>query len=204
MSSLRWFKSYLQRSQCVLFDNKISTVIANKSGIGQGTILGPILFILFVNDIVNHKGEVNINMYADACILYCTGNNWNHVQSTLQVSLNNVMQWFEFNAMKLNVKKSKCLIISSKNKLQTVDRLNILHAGNQTLEFVDSYNYLGYLIDNEMSLKPLLSHIKKMTTTKIKTLYKIRRYIDNFSALAIYKQMILSLFDYSGLFITIL
>ena len=204
MSSLRWFKSYLQRSQCVLFDNKISTVIANKSGIGQGTILGPILFILFINDIVNHKGEVNINMYADACILYCTGNNWNRVQSTLQVSLNNVMQWFEFNAMKLNVKKSKCLIISSKNKLQTVDRLNILHAGNQTLEFVDSYNYLGYLTDNEMSLKPLLSHIKKMTTTKIKTLYKIRRYIDNFSALAIYKQMILSLFDYSVFFITIL
>ena len=49
-----------------------------------------------------------------------------------------------------------------------------------------------------MSLKPLLSHVKKVTTTKIKLIHKIRRYIDNSSALAIYKQMILPLFDYSG------
>ena len=48
-----------------------------------------------------------------------------------------------------------------------------------------------------MSLKPLLSHVKKIVTSKIKTLYKIRRHLDNHNALAVYKQMILPLFDYS-------
>ena len=67
----------------------------------------------------------------------------------------------------------------------------------QALDFVDSYNFFIFLLDSEMSLKLLLSHVKTITTTKIKILHKIRRYIDIPSALAIYKQMILPLFDYS-------
>ena len=188
----------MERSQCLLFDNVISTENKNKTGIGQGTILGPILFILYINDIVNHIGGVNINMYADDCILYCTGNSWERVHFTLQQSLLNITNWFKFNALKLNVKKSKCLIIASKAKLRVVDRSLTLKVEGQVLEFVDSYNYLGFLLDSEMTLKPLLSHIKKITTAKIKILHKIRRYIDSSSALAIYKQMILPLFDYSG------
>ena len=168
------------------------------SGIGQGTILGPILFILYINDIVNHLGDVNINMYADDCVLYCTGNNWDRVHSALQGALTNIAEWFKINALKLNIKKSKCLIISSKPKLRLVDRNMGLKLDNQSLEFVDSHNYLGYYLDSEMSLKSLLSHVKKITTAKIKTLYKIRKYIDKPSALAIYKQMMLPLFDYSG------
>ena len=195
---ITWFSSYLHRSQSVLFDNKVSSVKANVSGIGQGTILGPILFILYINDIVNHLGDVNINMYADDCVLYCTGNSWDRVQSMLQRSLSNITEWFKFNALKLNVKKSKCLIISSKAKLGLLNRGKKLFTEGQVLEFVDSYNYLGYILDSEMSLKPLLSHVKKIVTSKIKTLYKIRKYLDNHSAIAIYKQMILPLFDYSG------
>ena len=70
LPSIAWFTSYLQRSQCVLFENVLSSVKTNKSGIGQGTILGPILFISYINDIVNHTGNAKINMYADDCVLY--------------------------------------------------------------------------------------------------------------------------------------
>ena len=126
-------------------------------------------------------------MYADDCILYCTGNTWERVHSTLQEALDNISNWFEFNALKLNVKKAKCLIISTKAKLKKVDRSKMLNVTGQTLDFVDSYNYLGFLLDNEMSLKPLLSHVKKIVSTKIKTLHKIRRFLNNDSALSIYK-----------------
>ena len=196
--SISWFTSYLNRSQSLIFDNVRSNVLSNMSGIGQGTILGPILFILYINDIVRHIGDARINMYADDCILYCTGNTWDRVRNTLQQALDNVSMWFEYNALKLNVKKSKCLVNSAKAKLKTINRNLSLRVSNQLLEFVDKYNYLGFLLDSEMHLKPLLSHIKKITTTKIKMLYKIRRYLNNDSALAIYKQMILPLFDYCG------
>ena len=134
VASISWFKSYLQRSQCVLFDNVVSSVSVNPSGIGQGTILGPILFILYINDIVNHKGDVMINMYADDCILYCTGNTWDHVQNTLQRSLISITEWFKFNALKLNIKKSKCLIIPNKSKYRLIDRHNSLKIDGQALE----------------------------------------------------------------------
>ena len=150
--SIAWFTSYLSRSQCVLLDNAVSSIVNNKSDIGQGTILGPILFILYINDIVNHIGEVNINMYPDDCVLYCTGNKWDRVQLSLQQSLARVTEWFKSNAMKLNVRKSKCLVISSKTKLSLIDRRNNLQVDGQVLDFVDSYTYLGYVLDSEMSL----------------------------------------------------
>ena len=176
--SLDWFTSYLKRSQCVLFENTLLCVVPNKSGIGQGTILGPILFILYINDIVNYIGDTNINMYADDCIIYCTGNNWDRVHNTLQQSLGYVTRWLGQNALKLNVKKSKCLVISAKSKLGMIDLDVPLTLDDQPLDFIENYNFLGVILDAKMSLKPLLSHVKKITTGKIKTLYKISKYID--------------------------
>ena len=61
----------------------------NTSGIGQGTILGPILFFLCITDLVNEIGGARIDMYADDCILYCSGN-WERVHDISQQSLNNM------------------------------------------------------------------------------------------------------------------
>ena len=118
--SLKWFESYLERTQCVYYDNNLSAVLHTNSGIGQGTILGPILFILYINDIVNEIGGARINMYADECILYYSGNNWERVHSVLQQSLSNMSSWFDKNALKLNVKKSKCLVISNSIKRKAI------------------------------------------------------------------------------------
>ena len=82
--SLIWFSSYLTRSHAVIFYGNLSTYIRTKSGIGQGTILGPILFILYINDIIRNIGGVRINMYADDCVLYFDGNTWESVHSELQ------------------------------------------------------------------------------------------------------------------------
>ena len=116
--SITWFTSYLQWSQALVFDNSVSLVLSNNSGIGQGTILGPIMFILYINDIVNHIGEARINMYAGDCILYCTGNTWDCMRTILKTTLCNISLWFDHKALKLNVKKSKCLIISTRTKLK--------------------------------------------------------------------------------------
>ena len=57
--------------------------------------------------------------------------------------------------------------MANKSKLRSLNRHKTLMVENQVLDFVDSYNYLGYLLDSEMLLNPLLSHVKKVTTTKI-------------------------------------
>ena len=197
-TSIRWFESYLTRTQNVLFDSKLSETQCTKSGIGQGTILGPILFIFYINDLSNVLGGARINMYADDCILYCTGNTWERVHDSLQSDLDKIDSWLTANALRLNAKKSKCLIIASPNKKRNINRNLTLRISAQSLDFVDKFSYLGYYLDTDMSLKPLLSHIKKITTSKLGTLYKVRKYMTIDSALAIYKQMIMPLFDYSG------
>ena len=66
-----WFRSYFTRTQCVSFNYVISQTLSISSGIGQGTILGPLIFFFYINDVVKHIGELRINMYADDCLIYC-------------------------------------------------------------------------------------------------------------------------------------
>ena len=119
--SIEWFNSYLTRTQELTFNGLTSDCISVKSGIGQGTIVGPIIFLIYINDVVRTLPEIHINMYADDCMLYCTGNNWLHVFNKLQHGLINFDTWCVLNSMVLNVSKSKCLAIGSRTKLSRID-----------------------------------------------------------------------------------
>ena len=135
------------------------------------------MFILYINDLVCEIGAAKTNMHADDCILYFTRNNWERVHQTLQASLKLISIWFEKNALKLNARKPKCLVISNRPKLMALNRNSRLMVSNQPLDFANSFNYLGYVLDSEMSLKPLLSHVKMVTSPKIQALYQIRRHL---------------------------
>ena len=74
---MKWVLSYFSHTQCVRYNNTVSDVLPVTSGIGQGTILGPLIFIFYINDVIKNIGNLRINMYADDCLIYCTGNNWN-------------------------------------------------------------------------------------------------------------------------------
>ena len=119
-----------------MFNDRISDCILIQSGIGQGTIVGPIIFLLYINDIVQMLPNVHINMYADDCMLYTSGNNWNNVYDCLQQSLSNFDMWCMQNDMVLNVSKSKCLCIGSRHKLRGIDYERRLSVCNIYLDYV--------------------------------------------------------------------
>ena len=199
--TLSWFKSYLSRTQVVKFNEVTSTVLPIITGIGQGTILGPLLFILYINDIVQSKGNLMINMYADDCILFKSVNNWNHMSDLIQSDLNNINAWCTRNRLQLSHKKSKVLLIGSSNKLGHVDYNIRIKLDNIPLEFVDNYKYLGITIDKNMDLTCLLSTVKKSVSNHLFKLRKLRKFITQDCAIIIYKQTILPLLDYSGFLI---
>ena len=197
-TSLVGFKSYLTRTQVVKFNDTASSTLPVVTGIGQGTILGPLIFIFYINDIVQSKGNFLINMYADDCILFKSGNNWNHMSDTLQPDINNINDWCKRNRLQLSYKKSKVLLIASRNKLNSVDYTTNITLDNTPLHFVDSYKYLGITIDKHMDLTCLLSAVKKTVSTHLFKLHKLRKYVSEECAITIYKQTILPLLDYSG------
>ena len=74
---LTWFCSYLNRTQLVSCMDKKSNIVSVRPGLAQGTVLGPLIFIFYINDIIKSVLRCNISMFADDCVLYYSGNNWN-------------------------------------------------------------------------------------------------------------------------------
>ena len=197
-TSLAWFKSYLNRTQTVRFNDTISKPLSCITGIGQGTILGPLIFIFYINDVVQAKGNLMLNMYADDCILFKSGNNWNLMCDSIQLDLDNINSWCVRNRLKLSESKSKLLHIGSIQKLGLVDRNRNINLGNVPLQFVDRYKYLGIILDKHMDLTSYLSVVKKNVSNHLFKLRKIRKYVPQDCAVRIYKQTILPILDYGG------
>ena len=137
-------------------------------------------------------------MYADDCLIYCIGNNWNQMRQKIEHGLGNFQDWCIVNRLKLNVCKSKSLVIGSYHKMNNIDLNDEFILNDQHLDFTETYNYLGVILDKNMSLVPLSTKLKSCVTNKIYSLVKVRNMINTQCAITIYKQTILPLLDYVG------
>ena len=194
---LNWFKSYLVRSQCVLFNKVKSSGLKVFAGVPQGSVLGPVLFILYINDLFKTIRGVNMTMYADDCVVYFANYRLPTVKNVLERNLDYINNWCVSNRLRMNVSKTKVLYTSTKYKLDRMPR-SPLTCGNTIIEQVHSYVYLGISLDAEMSMKIFATNLYNRIQVKLFTLAKIRRFIDKNTANIIYKQTILPIFDYGG------
>ena len=193
-----WFRSYLNRTQRVRVNNNVSRVVSVKNGIAQGTVLGPILFIFYINDIFECVKNVHMSLFADDCVLYLVGNNWLPVSRKIQTDFDAILEWTYRNNLRLNPNKTKAMIFGPRNKLACIVRPKSFFAGNNEIGFVKQHLFLGIMLDSIMSLTPLTKDIKKRITNKIFNLRKIRKFLTFEAALSVYKQTILPIIDYAG------
>ena len=179
---MNWFNSYLNRTQIIRHNGSLSNELKVISGIPQGSILGPILFIFYINDIFEIITDVKIKKFADDCVLYKSGAKWGEVYDPLQRMLDLYITWGNDHCLQLNADKSKCMIVANKGKLKsTIDPAHF-NAGNRRIMFVSKFSYLGIILDNEMLLEPLYKHVCRLVEQKLFMLRKIRRYITKFAA----------------------
>ena len=111
------FKSYFSRTQVVRFNDSLSQSHIVSTEIGQGTILGPLIFVFYINDVINNIENLHIDMYADDCLIYTVGNNWDNMTLKLQEGLRGFENWCLENSLKVNAQQSKTLILGSKYKI---------------------------------------------------------------------------------------
>ena len=103
-----WFTDYLSnRTQVVEFQGVTSASEAVSTGVPQGSILGPLLFILHINDLPEVVSDCNILMYADDTVLYCSSSQASVIQDKLNAELSKIDHWLSFNSLFVNVKKPK-------------------------------------------------------------------------------------------------
>ena len=194
---LSWFKSYLIRSQCVLFNKIKSTSMKLYAGVPQGSVLGPVLFLIYINDIFNAVHGVKITMYADDCVVYYANNRNDTVKNVLERNLDYINKWCISNRLRMNSTKTKVMYTSTQYRLDRLPQCP-LQCGNSMIGHVNSYVYLGIYLDAGMSLAMFASHLYNRIQVKLYTLSKIRKFIDKNAANLIYKQTILPILDYGG------
>lgn len=175
--ALAWIKSYLnQRPQVVKINNVYSQSEISEFGIPQGTVLGPLLFIIYVNSIFNLQLNGKIISYADDTVITIEGPNWKTISELANSDMNTLKHWFDENLLSLNTEKTYFIPFSI-NKLKTDPEIEItIHNYckcngtncKQTCSTLSSTNrikYLGIFIDQNLKwtthIDELVKRIRK-------------------------------------------
>ena len=149
-NSLNLIKSYLtNRFQYVQFENSDSSLLEVKTGISQGSILGPLFFSILINDLVNCSTKFQFLMYADDTTIYFNLNDFPLINREIEINseLEKVNTWLKLNKLAINLDKSKCMFFQ---KRRSITPLKFL-MNNRAIDVVHNFNYLGIMLDANMS-----------------------------------------------------
>lgn len=196
---LLWLKSYLSnRHQSTLANNQRSTQAEVKCGVPQGSILGPLLFLTYINDI-NKNIDCNVSLYADDAVLYSSDKNPEAAAAKLQIDINKLVTWTKVNHLTINTKKTKIMYFGTLPALNKVDLERNITMGNEILANVQVFKYLGVILDGELKFDLYIKDLKKRVGHKILQLSRIRKYMTTKQAVQIYKSKIIPFFDYGDI-----
>ena len=196
-TELKWFKSYLNnRSQSVFYKNKLSPALSMKLGVPQGSNLGPLLFVLFVNDLPLHVRNSRISMFADDTIIYNCSTDARALVEELNETLVSVNEWYISNRLTLNVSKSNIMFISNLINGDTLDNFSV-SIGDVPINQTDVTKYLGVLIDNKLKFDVHINNLVKNLSSKLRWLSGLRHIVPRKVLELVYFTYILPIFDYA-------
>ena len=194
--SVEFFSSYLSnRRQLIKVKNKLSDMLSVTSGVPQGSILGPLLFLLYINDITFISNSASTDLYADDTTIYEAGCDIEKLQNHLQLHLNSINEWCILNNMALHPTKTKCMLIGTKCKVRAAHQLK-LKIDDLFIENVTCQKVLGVYIDNTLSWNIQLSKVCAKLNSKISLLKRISYYLSLDMKQLFYNAYILPTFDY--------
>lgn len=190
---LSWINAFLsQRTQCVVINGVKSSLGAVSSGVPQGTVLGPLLFSLYINDLPTRINST-IRMFADDCILYRTIDCIND-SHRLQQDLDEFSSWSKSWQIDLNASKCKSMVVT--NKRRVVQSHYVIDG--TPLELVKEHSYLGVTITSNLSWT---SHINNIACKASKVLGLIRRHLhdcDIKTKVTAYKSLVRPCLEYAS------
>ena len=181
--SHKLFCSYLSdRSQYVDFNAQMSTELPISTGVPQGSVLGPLLFLIYINDLPLVSNIFTMLMYADDTTLYCNVNN-DVTDDLLNYELSKICDWLGANKLALNVSKTKFMVFHTINKHVTYPKLNI---NGNNIELVTNFNFLGLTLTSTLSWKQHINKISLKISKSIDIYRSISIYIDRYRYRSIY------------------
>lgn len=200
------FRSYLSgRTQCVRIGNYTSTPATLSFGVPQGSVLGPTLFLLYINTLcLKSLRNCNIITYADDTALIVHGRDWKEAQFCTELALREIMTWLDDNLLTLNVDKTKYITFSHRTNTQPSSDFTVVahtcdHPGKCScpkLTRTTSIKYLGLIIDNSLKWSAHIDQLTARTRKLMPTFRKLRNSADRDTLLCVYFALVQSLLQY--------
>ena len=191
----KWFENYLSdRSQFVEFDNFKSSLRDIKCGVPQGSILGPLLYLIYVNDI-GKSSNFDILSFADDTTLYMSHRDLNTLYINANTAINELYDWFCANKLALNANKTKYIVINPKRSGCNFTDLKIKIAG-VSLERIGvsckdyATKFLGIYIDESLTWKKHLSHVNSKISRAIFSINQVKHFLPYDSLRTLYFALI--------------
>ena len=168
-------------------------------GVPQGSIMGPLLFLLYINDLHTAFDCCKYYLYADDTVLYMSDTDEEIAHAGLQHDLHGLNRWCSLNKITINTKKTKSMLFGTNNRLKKAKKLD-LKIGGDSIHYVKNFNYLGVKLDCKLTFESHALESMRLVSHKIYMLSQIRNFVTTHQALTIYKSKILPYFDYGDIF----
>lgn len=189
------------RTQRVRLNGGLSSAGRIISGVPQGSILGPLLFLIYTFDIFDSVSNSHVQSYADDTQLlhYFDPVNSDTASLLLNLDLESILKYSTEHNLKINANKTEVLLFCSEKKRATLQRSITLRLANENLRYSASARNLGLYIDTHLRFKEHIKKLLQTTYTRVKILYS-NRYILNFKMRKkLCESLVLSVFNYANI-----
>ena len=176
--TVKWFQSYLSnRKFTVNLENSFSEVSSISCGVPQGSILSPLLFLIYVND-MPMTVKCDLFLYADDTCLVFQSKNVKDIEKQLNEDFANICDWFVDNKLSIHFgeDKTKSILFASKRKIRKLQKLEIIY-NNIRIKQNSRVTYLGCILEETMFRKPMATKVISKVNVRLKFLHRKNKYL---------------------------
>jgi hypothetical protein len=197
-STLKWFYRYFQdRTQKVLCNDVLSEGRKILYGVPQGSNLGPLLFLLYINDLAKISKYLYFILFADDTNIFLAHHSWETLLQIINNELILVNNWFAANRLTLNIDKTSFILFRSHRK--TTPRDFALEMAGVPLSQVESIKFLGVTVDSHLSWRDHINFIAQKLSKNIGILYRVSHLLPEAAKLNLYYSLILPYLSYCNM-----
>ena len=190
---LNLLTSYLtDRIQCVQYKNAKSTTSKVNIGVPQGSILGPLLFVLYVNDFPEICANSTCLLYADDTAIFFEAQSQSELQKQIDNDLPKIVNWFNSNKLSINASKTYCQLYNNTTAVVDVN----VSISNERIKFTDQIKYLGMYIDSDMKWRSHINHITSILSRNVGIIKKSSFFLKRKHLLLLYNSLFLPYINY--------